>query len=168
MEYRNLGRSGLKVSPICLGTMMFGGQTDETTAQRIADRGRDAGVNFIDTADAYNHGASEQITGRLIAKDRNSWVLATKVANPMGPSANERGLSKKWVLQAAEASLRRLRYRLHRRLLPPQGGPRHTFGRNGASNGGSHAARQDSLLWRVELPVVASSGDLSPVRRGWD
>ena len=85
MEYRNLGRSGLKVSPICLGTMMFGGQTDETTAQRIADRGRDAGVNFIDTADAYNHGASEQITGRLIAKDRNSWVLATKVANPMGP-----------------------------------------------------------------------------------
>src|SRR5215207_8718376 len=108
MEYRNLGRSGLKVSPICLGTMMFGGQTDETTAQRIADRGRDAGVNFIDTADAYNHGASEQITRRLIAKDRNSWVLATKVANPMGPSANERGLSKKWVLQAAEASLRRL------------------------------------------------------------
>jgi aryl-alcohol dehydrogenase (NADP+) len=108
MEYRNLGRSGLKVSPICLGTMMFGGQTDEATSRRIVARARDAGVNFIDTADAYNNGASEEITGRAIAQDRNAWVLSTKVANPMGPSPNERGLSRKWILQAAEASLRRL------------------------------------------------------------
>jgi aryl-alcohol dehydrogenase-like predicted oxidoreductase len=108
MQYLNLGRSGLKVSPICLGTMMFGGQTNEATSKRIVDRARDAGVNFIDTADAYNEGRSEEVTGGAIAAERNAWVLATKVANPMGPGPNGRGLSRKWIMQAAEASLRRL------------------------------------------------------------
>jgi aryl-alcohol dehydrogenase-like predicted oxidoreductase len=108
MQYSNLGRSGLKVSPICLGTMMFGGQTNEATSKRIVDRARDAGVNFIDTADAYNEGRSEEVTGGAIAAERNAWVLATKVANPMGPGPNGRGLSRKWIMQAAEASLRRL------------------------------------------------------------
>jgi aryl-alcohol dehydrogenase (NADP+) len=108
MQYRNLGRSGLRVSPICLGTMMFGGQTDEATSKRIVDRARDAGINFIDTADVYNAGASEHVTGRAIAAKRSAWVLATKVAGVMGPEPNERGLSRKWIMQAAEASLRRL------------------------------------------------------------
>jgi aryl-alcohol dehydrogenase-like predicted oxidoreductase len=108
MEYRNLGRSGLKVSALCLGTMNFGGATDAATAERIVDRAREAGVNFIDTADQYNQGRSEAITGRAIARDRDRWVLATKVYNPMGSGPNERGLSRKWLLQAAEASLKRL------------------------------------------------------------
>ena len=108
MEYRKLGRSGLKVSPLCLGTMMFGGPTDEPTSARIIGKGRDAGINFIDTADVYNAGASEEVVGRAIAQDRDRWVLATKVANPMGRGPNGRGLSRKWVMQAAEASLRRL------------------------------------------------------------
>jgi aryl-alcohol dehydrogenase-like predicted oxidoreductase len=108
LEYRKLGRSGLKVSPLCLGTMMFGGPTDEPTSMRIIARARDAGVNFIDTADAYNQGRSEEITGRGIAAERDKWVLATKLANPMGEGVNERGLSRKWVMQAADASLKRL------------------------------------------------------------
>jgi aryl-alcohol dehydrogenase-like predicted oxidoreductase len=108
MEYRNLGASGLKVSALCLGTMMFGGATDAATAERIVGEAREAGVNFIDTADQYNDGRAESVTGRAIARDRDRWVLATKVYNPMGSGPNERGLSRKWILQAAEASLKRL------------------------------------------------------------
>ncbi|MGO8917460.1 MAG: aldo/keto reductase [Stellaceae bacterium] len=108
MDHRSLGRSGLKVSTLCLGTMMFGGATEAATAERIVERAREAGVNFIDTADQYNDGRSEEVTGRAIARDRDRWVLATKVANPMGSGPNERGLSRKWLLQAVEASLKRL------------------------------------------------------------
>ncbi len=108
MEYRSLGRSGLKVSPLCLGAMMFGGPTDAATAERIIAKAQEAGVNFIDTADQYNDGRSEEVVGRAIAARRDAWLLATKVCNPMGSGANERGLSRKWVMQAAEASLRRL------------------------------------------------------------
>ncbi|RJF75485.1 aldo/keto reductase [Rhodopseudomonas palustris] len=108
MDYRSLGRSGLKVSPLCLGTMMFGGATDEPTSARIIDKARDAGINFIDTADAYGNGGSEQVVGRAIAARRDHWVLATKLANPMGDGPNEGGLSRRWVMQAADASLKRL------------------------------------------------------------
>jgi aryl-alcohol dehydrogenase-like predicted oxidoreductase len=108
MEYRNLGRSGLKVSPLCLGTMMFGGPTDEDTSGRILAKALDAGVNFIDTADVYNAGRSEEVVGRAVVPRRNHWVLATKLANPMGPGPNDRGLSRRRVFEAAEASLRRL------------------------------------------------------------
>ena len=108
MEYRKLGRSGLDVSTICLGTMMFGGATDEPTSHRIVARAREAGVNFIDTADQYNDGRSEEVTGRAIKADRNIWVLATKVCNPMGKGRNQRGLSRSWVMQACDDSLRRL------------------------------------------------------------
>ena len=108
MEYRNLGRSGLKVSPICLGTMMFGGQTDEALSARIINKAHESGVNFIDTADMYNEGRSEEVTGRAIAANRTHWVLATKVANPTGLGPNDRGLSRKHIMEAAEASLRRL------------------------------------------------------------
>jgi aryl-alcohol dehydrogenase-like predicted oxidoreductase len=108
VDYRNLGRSGLKVSPLCLGTMMFGGATDEPTAQRIIAKAREAGVNFIDSADAYNGGRSEEVTGRAISNQREYWVLATKLANPMGEGPNAGGLSRKWIMRAADASLRRL------------------------------------------------------------
>lgn len=108
MDYRKLGRSGLKVSPLCLGTMMFGGPTDEPTSARIIDHARDAGINFIDTADAYSTGGSEQVVGRAIAEHRQHWILATKLANPMGDGPNDVGLSRRWVMQAADDSLRRL------------------------------------------------------------
>ena len=108
MDHRQLGRSGLRVSRLCLGTMMFGGATDEATAGRIIGRARDQGVNFIDTADAYNGGRSEEVTGRAIRADRDWWVLATKIANPTGPGPNDAGLSRRHCLLGAEASLRRL------------------------------------------------------------
>lgn len=108
MDYRTLGRSGLKVSPLCLGTMMFGGATDEPTATRIIDTARSQGVNFIDTADVYCDGASEEITGRAIAAHRSWWVLATKLANPTAPGPNNRGLSRAHIHRAVDASLTRL------------------------------------------------------------
>ncbi len=103
-----LGASGLKVSKLWLGTMMFGDQTDEAEAARIVDATRDAGLNAIDTADVYAAGESERITGRLIARDRERWVLATKLANPTGPGANDRGLSRRHMVRALDASLARL------------------------------------------------------------
>lgn len=112
MEYRHLGRSGLRVSPLCLGTMMFGDRTDERAARDIVAHARDAGVNFVDTADVYAGGASERITGAAIASDRSRWILATKVANVMPGKGNEAphtgGLSRRWILQACDASLARL------------------------------------------------------------
>ncbi len=108
MQYRSLGHSGLKVSPLCLGTMMFGGPTDEPTAGRIVARAREQGVNFIDTADGYTGGRSEEVVGRTIKADRNWWVLATKCANPTGQGPNARGLSRRHVQHAVEASLRRM------------------------------------------------------------
>jgi aryl-alcohol dehydrogenase (NADP+) len=108
MEYRKLGNSGLKVSPICLGVMLFGDRTDAAEAGRIVDAARAAGVNFIDTADAYAKGESERLTGKLLAADRDQWVVATKVANPMGKGPNDRGLSRAWMLRAIDGSLTRL------------------------------------------------------------
>lgn len=108
MDYRNLGRSGLKVSKMCLGTMMFGDRTDADEAARIVASARDAGVNFIDTADQYARGESERITGKLIAAERDRWVLATKVGNRMGDSPNDGGLSRAWILRAIDMSLDRL------------------------------------------------------------
>jgi aryl-alcohol dehydrogenase-like predicted oxidoreductase len=108
MEYRKLGESGLKVSPLCLGTMMFGDRTDEKEAARIVGSAFDAGINFIDTADQYARGESERITGKLVAANRDHWVLATKVGNPMGDGPNQVGVGRKWIMQAIDASLKRL------------------------------------------------------------
>lgn len=108
MNHRYLGRSALKVSPLCLGTMMFGGETDETTAKRIVDKAFDQGVNFIDTADVYHAGNSETVVGRAIADRRDSWVVATKFGHPSSPGPNKQGQSRKWIMQAVEASLKRL------------------------------------------------------------
>ena len=108
MEYRKLGRSGVQVSPLCLGTMMFGGPTDEATSRRIVDAAKDQGVNFIDTADAYNEGRSEEVVGRAIRAARSHWVLATKLANKVGKGPNEGGLSRRWIFEAVDRSLARL------------------------------------------------------------
>jgi len=108
MDYRYLGRSAVKVSPLCLGTMMFGGATDEPTSARIIDKARDQGINFIDTADGYNGGKSEEVVGRAIKAHRNHWVLATKFGQPMGKGPNEGGQSRKWIVQDVENSLRKL------------------------------------------------------------
>ena len=108
MEYRTLGRGGVRVSPLALGTMMFGGATDEPTSRRIIARAREAGLNFIDTADQYNAGKSEEIVGSTIKSERDAWVLATKLVNAMGPGPNQRGLSRGWMHRAIDASLARL------------------------------------------------------------
>lgn len=108
MDYRQLGASGLKVSPLCIGTMLFGDRTDVNEAQRIVDSGFDTGINFIDTADAYVKGESERVTGKLIAEKRSRWILATKVGNSMSTDPNDMGLNRRWILKACEASLTRL------------------------------------------------------------
>jgi len=82
MDYRYLGRSALKVSPLCLGAMMFGGETDEPTSKRIIDKAFEQGVNFIDTADVYHAGCSEEVVGRAIADRRDAWIVATKFGFP--------------------------------------------------------------------------------------
>jgi aryl-alcohol dehydrogenase-like predicted oxidoreductase len=109
MEYRRLGASGLEVSALCLGTMMFGDRTDRADAEAIVAAAHEAGVNFIDTADVYAKGESERITGAAIAATRDRWILATKAGNAM--RANERnngGLSRRWLMQACDESLGRL------------------------------------------------------------
>ncbi len=110
MNYRYLGRSALKVSPLCLGAMMFGGEADEPSAKRIIDKAGAAGVNFIDTADAYHAGRSEAVVGRAIAPQRDQWVVATKFGYPASAEAgpNQQGQSRKWIMQAVDASLQRL------------------------------------------------------------
>lgn len=105
MEYKYLGKSALKVSPICLGAMMFGGATDETTAKRIMDKAYDQGINFIDTADVYNARQSELIVGRAIAAQRDEWVVATKFGYGGGRNPNAQGQSRKWIRQTVETSL---------------------------------------------------------------
>ncbi len=108
MNYRNVGRTGLKVSEICFGTMTFGNYTDLEEGRRMVDMSFDAGVNFFDTADAYNGGKSEEILGQALKGKRDQAVLATKVFNPMGPGVNDSGWSRKHVLQDVEESLQRL------------------------------------------------------------
>ncbi len=120
IAYPPLGHSGLKVSPLWLGTMMFGDQTDEAEAERIVASARAAGINGIDTANVYAKGESERIVGRLIAADRERWVLATKVGIATGDLPNDQGSSRRHIAQAVEHSLRRLNtdwidvYYLHR------------------------------------------------------
>jgi aryl-alcohol dehydrogenase-like predicted oxidoreductase len=108
VEYRRLGRTGLMVSELCLGCMTFGREADEETSANMVAAFLQAGGNFIDTADVYSHGASEEITGRAIKNVRDDVVLATKVRFPMGDGPNDVGLSRKHILQGCEASLRRL------------------------------------------------------------
>ena len=122
MQYRTLGRSGLKVSTICLGTMLFGGDTSEEDALTIFNCALDAGINFIDTANVYTKGASETIVGKALRASgkRDDLILATKVTNATGPGVNDKGYSRWHVIRECERSLKRLQvdhvdiYYLHR------------------------------------------------------
>src|SRR6476646_10250555 len=110
MEYRPLGRTGVQVSKLCLGTMMFGawGNTDHDDSIRIIHAALDAGVNFVDTADVYSDGESEEIVGKALKGRRDDVVLATKFFMPMRDDPNRRGGSRRWIVTAVEDSLRRL------------------------------------------------------------
>ncbi len=111
MQYRRLGTSNLKVSTLCLGTMMFGQQTPFEEAVRIVASARDQGINFIDTADVYNHGQSEKDLGKLLSGQRQHWVLASKLGNTVGDSAkdiNQSHYSRRWLVQQLDAILARL------------------------------------------------------------
>ena len=108
MQYRSLGNSNLQVSALCLGTMMFGDQTDAVEAARIVSHAHDHGVNYIDTADVYSMGASETIVGELVKAQRHNWVLATKLGNKMSERPNEGHYSRSWMLREIDASLTRL------------------------------------------------------------
>jgi aryl-alcohol dehydrogenase-like predicted oxidoreductase len=123
VEYRSLGRTGVQVSPLCLGAMMFGawGNTDHEESVRIIHRALDAGINFIDTADVYSGGESEEIVAKALGGGkRDGVVLATKVHGSMGEDPNRRGNSRRWIVQEVENSLRRLAtdwidlYQVHR------------------------------------------------------
>ena len=108
MQYRCLGKSQLKVSTLCLGTMMFGDQTDAKVAGEIVAHAREHGVNFIDTADVYTTGESEKMVGALLKGQRHDWILASKLGNKMSDKPNEMGYSRTWVRRACDASLQRL------------------------------------------------------------
>jgi aryl-alcohol dehydrogenase-like predicted oxidoreductase len=110
VDYRPLGRTGVQVSKLCLGTMMFGawGNADHDDSVRIIHRALDAGINFVDTADVYSAGESEEIVGKALNGRRDDVVLATKFFMPMGEDPNRRGGSRRWIIQAVEGSLRRL------------------------------------------------------------
>ncbi|MBI5879114.1 MAG: aldo/keto reductase [Chloroflexi bacterium] len=108
MRYVQLGRTGLKVSEACLGTNMFGNVADEAASRAMVDAAIDAGINFIDTADMYASGRSEEYLGKAIQGRRGSLVIATKVRGAMGPGPNDEGLSRRHIMDGAEASLHRL------------------------------------------------------------
>src|ERR671932_2189442 len=123
MEHRPLGRTGVAVSPLCLGAMMFGewGNPDHDDSVRIIHRALDAGINFIDTADVYSRGESEEIVAKALAGGRrDDVVLATKVHGVMGDDPNQQGNSRRWIVREVENSLRRLKtdwidlYQIHR------------------------------------------------------
>jgi aryl-alcohol dehydrogenase-like predicted oxidoreductase len=122
MQYRTLGLTGIKVTPYALGAMMFGaiGNTDHDESIRIIHKALDAGINFVDTADVYSRGESEEIVGKALKGRRDSIVLATKLSRPMGDDPNQQGTSRRWIMTAVENSLRRLQtdhidvYQIHR------------------------------------------------------
>ena len=108
MEYRRLGKSGLKVSEICLGTMTFGHGADETESERMVHLAWDTGVNFFDTANSYSEGESEILLGKALKGRRRDAVVATKFFNPMGSGPNDSGMSRVHIMQAIDDSLKRL------------------------------------------------------------
>jgi aryl-alcohol dehydrogenase-like predicted oxidoreductase len=108
MEFRNLGKTGLRVSELCLGSMTFAREIDEETSLRMIERFIEAGGNFIDTADVYTTGRSEEIVGKALKGRRQNLILATKVRFRMGPGPNDVGLSRKHIVEGCDASLRRL------------------------------------------------------------
>lgn len=108
MNYRKLGASPLRVSQLCLGTMMFGDQTDEREAANIVASAREQQINFVDTADVYSQGACERILGPLLKPDRDRWILASKIGNAMGATPNRSRYSRHWIMTGVNGSLTRL------------------------------------------------------------
>ena len=157
MEYRNLGRTGVKVSPLCLGAMMFGawGEPDHDKSIRIIHTALDAGINFVDTADVYSQGENEEIVGKALKGRRDDIVLATKFHGQMGDEINHQGNSRRWIIQEVENSLRRLDtdyidlYQVHR----PARGHRRRGDAVGAD--GPRPRGQDPLLRLLDVPGVA-------------
>ncbi len=126
MEFRHLGRSGLQVSTLGLGTNNFGGRTEAGSSARVLREALDLGINFIDTSNVYADGRSEEIIGETLAGHRHQVILATKVSSPVGQGANQRGASRSHIMQQVEVSLKRLRtdhidlYQIH---FPDPGTP---------------------------------------------
>src|SRR3954470_12476991 len=128
MDYRPLGRTGVQVTELCLGAMMFGawGNPDHHDSIRIIHAALDAGINFVDTADVYSAGESEEIVGKALKGRRDDVILATKFHMSMGPDPNQQGSSRRWIIREVESSLRRLQtdwidlYQVHRPRTPPR------------------------------------------------
>jgi 1-deoxyxylulose-5-phosphate synthase len=180
MKFVKFGSTGLTVSRVCMGTATFGKQTDENTAQQILDKVADAGVNFIDTADMYPIGAdlslagrTEEITGRWLKTRRNRFIVATKGGGPMGPSSWDQGASRKHLIEAIDASLRRLGtdyvdlYQLHiddpSTPLDESLAALARMSHGGKRNRGGRRPRMDkthlsSLRWFPERRSAASEG----------
>ena len=160
MDYVNLGKNGVKISRLCLGTMMFGGATEETESIRIIHRAMDEGINFIDTANVYNDGESERVLGKALKGRRDQAVVVTKVINKMGEGPNDQGGNRVHILAEVEHSLRRLDtdhidlYILHTARL------HYSARRVNSSTGRSCQARQGPLYRDVQLLRLA---DLSNV-----
>ena len=168
MERRTLGGTGISVSSTCLGTMMFGmmGNTDHDESVRMIHTALDAGVNFVDTADVYSMGESEQILGRALKGRRDDVVLATKFGLPISPDPNRMGGSRRWIEQAVEDSLRRLRGRPHR---PLPAAPLRPHDRPRGDAGGAHrpgAGGQDPGLRLLDLRRPSASSRPTGPRSG--
>ena len=161
MQYTNLGRTGLQVSRLCLGTMNFGPQTSEADSHAIMDRALETGVNFFDTANRYGRdismGFTEEVIGRWLAQGgrRDQIVLATKVYGPMGEGVNDRGLSAYHIRKACEDSAAPVADRPYRPLPDAPCRPHHAVGRNLAGDGATRARRQGPLRRQQQLCRMA-------------
>ncbi|MEV4172551.1 aldo/keto reductase [Nonomuraea sp. NPDC049709] len=169
---RPLGRTGIQVSPYCLGTMLFGqvGNPDHDDCARIIHRAVDAGINFIDTADVYSCSETEEIVGRALKGRRDDIVLATKVSGPMGDDPNRAGNSRRWIVTEVEHSLRRLRtdhidlYQIHRAhpgVTSAIIGPR-TMEQLDDLLAGAGTVLGDDLLDRID-EIVPPGTDIGPL-----
>jgi len=157
MDYRFMGKTGLRVSELCLGALTFGRESSEEVSRAILDRFVDAGGNFIDTADTYSAGLSEEVLGRWLAgKGRDDLVIATKARYPMGQGPNEVGLSRKHILASVEASLRRLRTDYIEPVPGPLLGPCHAPRGDPEHAPHPRARRQSALHRRQQLQRMAA------------
>jgi len=157
MEHRTLARTGVHVSPLCLGAMMFGawGETDHDECARMIHRALDAGINFIDTADVYSRGESEQILGKALAGGRREdVVLATKFHGTMGDDPNEAGNSRRWIFREVEASLRRLRVPVHLPDHPGSAADRLLRRRDDRALGDGERRLRDGEVLRAEAAAA--------------
>ena len=169
MDYRLLGRTGLRVSPLCFGTMSFGGDADEETSAALYAAVRDKGINFLDCADAYQKGRAEEILGRLMAHEREQLVVTTKVHFNDGSGPNAGGLNRRHMTRAVEGSLKRLGTDRVEILFMHHWGPADADGGGSADLRGPRAIRQGPAYRTVELDGLADrevAGDPGAERAG--